>query len=106
MLLGFQPREGIDGSAALVARDLTAFGDLLSLMVASLLPRYRSATREAALGSHARDSAALLVIMGPLTRVAAACQEVSSAGQYRSVAEAAIALARVEGIATKLNTHQ
>lgn len=106
MLLGFQPRESIDGSTALVARDLTAFGDLLSLMVASLLPRYRAATREAALGNHARESAALLVTLGPLTRVAAACQEASSSGQYRSVAEAAIALARVEGIATQLNAHQ
>lgn len=102
MLLGFQPRESIDGSAALVARDLTAFGDLLSLMVASLLPRYRSATREATLGKHAQDSAALLVTIGPLTRVAAACQEASSAGQYRSVAEAATALARVEAIAWAL----
>lgn len=106
MLLGFQPRESIDGSAALVARDLVAFGDLLSLMVASLLPRYRSATRGATLGDPARESAALLVAMGPLTRVAAACQEASSAGQYRSVAEAAVALARVEAIATQLSAHQ
>jgi hypothetical protein len=103
MLLGFQPRGGAD-TVALVARDLDAFGDLLSSMVASLLPRYRLAAQRGISSSQVRESGLFTVIVGPLARVAARCQGVSSEHHYASAAEVASALERVETIAQKFIT--
>jgi hypothetical protein len=106
MILGFQPSGSTDQRAAVLARDLSALGDLLSLIVASLLPSYRAATRRGVFGSHGRDSGALIVTVRPLTRVAAGCHGGSSGGRYRTAAEVASALERVESIATKLSGEQ
>jgi hypothetical protein len=95
MLIGFQPRAASASCAALQARDLNALGDLLSRMIASLLPRYRFVTRTAASGCPARDGGTLLAILGVLTCISAGA---SVGGHYRSVAEAARALTQVESM--------
>lgn len=103
MILGFQPQGSTEAGTALVARDLDAFGDLLSLMVASLLPRYRSAKHRPAFEEHAHDSGPLIVLVGPLARVAARCQDPGTGRRYSSAAEVAAALEQVESIATHLS---
>jgi hypothetical protein len=105
MILGFQPHGSTETGLALVARDLNAFGDLLSLMVASLLPRYRSAKHKAAFDEHAHDSGPLIVLVGPLARVAARCQGPSAGRPYLNATEVAGALEQVESIATHLSAH-
>jgi eukaryotic-like serine/threonine-protein kinase len=101
MVLGFQPRGSTETGAALVARDLDAFGDLLSLMVASLLPRYGFAANRAACADQARENGLYMVIVGPLARIAARCQRSSSERHYVTAADVASALERVEAIAAR-----
>jgi hypothetical protein len=103
MLLGFQPHGSMDADPTLLARDLHAFGDLLSLMVASLVPRYRFAAHQPAFGEHAHDSGPLIVLVSPLARVAVRCQRPDSGRGYRSAAEVASALEQIESIATQLS---
>jgi len=104
MVLGFQPRGSAEAGADLVARDLDHFGDLLARMVASLLPRYRSAANRAAFGGdHARESGLLVVLAGPLARVAARCQASSTERYYATAADVASAIERVEAIAAKFS---
>ncbi|HKO90191.1 MAG TPA: hypothetical protein VJU61_03500 [Polyangiaceae bacterium] len=105
MLLGFQPGDSNEPSVDLVARDLEAFADLLSLMVASLLPLYRLAARRASL-EDAQESGSITVIAGPLARVAARCQGTTPGRRYRSAAELASVLERVEAIALRLSAQQ
>lgn len=102
MLLGFQPHGSTEADPALLARDLHAFGDLLSLMVASLVPRYRAAPCTA-FDDPTRDGGPLMVLVSPLARVAARCQRTDSGHRYRSAAEAAGALEQIESIATQLS---
>jgi hypothetical protein len=102
MLLGFQPHGSTETDPALPSRDLHAFGDLLSLMVASLVPRYRSATSKA-FGEHARDSGPLIVLVSPLARVAARCQQADAGRGYQSALEVARALEQIESIASQLS---
>jgi hypothetical protein len=102
MLLGFRPGAGAEPHADLVARDLEAFADLLSLMVASLLPLYRLAARRAGLDD-ARESGSITVIVGPLARVAARCQGTIPGRRYKSAADVAGVLERVEAIAMRLS---
>jgi hypothetical protein len=94
-LIGFQRRAGGESCAALQARDLNALSGLLSLIIASLLPRYRFLTRSAATGSPARDGGTLVAILEVLTCISAGA---GVGGHYRSVAEAARALAQVESM--------
>ncbi|MEO8185390.1 MAG: hypothetical protein ABI895_41810 [Deltaproteobacteria bacterium] len=103
MVLGFQPRGSTETGTALVARDLDAFGDLLSLMVASLLPRYGFAANRAACADQARENGLYMVIVGPLARIAARCQRSSSEHHYVTAADVASALERVEAIAAKFS---
>jgi hypothetical protein len=103
MVLGFPPRGSTETGADLVARDLDAFGDLLARMVASLLPRYRSAANRAGLGDHARESGLFVVLVGPLARVAARCQGSSTERYYATAADVASAIERVEAIAAKFS---
>lgn len=103
MVLGFQPRGSTEAGADLVARDLDAFGDLLARMVASLLPRYRSAANRAAFGDNARESGLFVVLAGPLARVAARCQGSSTERCYATAADVASAIERVEAIAAKFS---
>jgi hypothetical protein len=103
MLLGFQPHGSTETDPAPRARDLHAFGDLLSLMVASLVPRYRSAAYQAACDEHARNSGPLIVLVSPLARVAARCQRPDGGRRYRSAVEVAAALEQIESIASQLS---
>lgn len=104
MLLGFQPRGSTELGPDLVDRDLHAFGDLLSLMVASLVPRYRSAAHKLAFDGIARDGGPLLVLVSPLARVAARCQRSDDGRRrYGSAAEVAGALEQIESIAAQLS---
>jgi len=103
MLLGFQPHGSTEADPALLARDLHAFGDLLSLMVASLVPRYRSAAYKAAFDEYARDSGPLIVLVSPLARVAARCQRPDAGRRYRTALEVAGALEQIESIAIQLS---
>jgi len=105
MLLGFQPGESTHSHAELVARDLEAFADLLSLMVASLLPLYRLAARRTGLDD-AHEGGSITVIAGPLARVAARCQGTIPGRRYKSAADVAGVLERVEGIAMRLRAQQ
>ena len=102
MLIGFQPGADSKSCAALQARDLNALGDLLSLLIASLLPRYRFVTRTAASGCGARDGGTLVAILEVLTCISAGA---SVGGHYRSMAEAARALAQVESMLIDLSAH-
>jgi hypothetical protein len=102
MLLGFQPHGSTEADPALLARDLHAFGDLLSLMVASLVPRYRAAPCSA-FDEPMRDGGPLMVLVSPLARVAARCQRADSGLRYRSAVEAAAALEQIESIAIQLS---
>jgi hypothetical protein len=104
MLLGFQPRGSTEMGPDLVDRDLHAFGDLLSLMVSSLVPRYRSAAHKLAFDGIARDGGPLLVLVSPLARVAARCQRHDDGRRrYGSAAELAGALEQIESIAAQLS---
>jgi hypothetical protein len=103
MVLGFQPRGSTQADADLVARDLDAFGDLLSRMVGSLLPRYRLAANRAAFGEQARESGLFVVLVGPLARVAGRCRASSTERYYATAADVAGALERVEAIAAKFS---
>jgi hypothetical protein len=105
MILGFAPGQSADVNAELVARDLEAFADLLGLMVASLVPLYRLSARRANLDG-TRESGSITVIVGPLARVAARCQGTIPGRRYRSAADVANVLERVEGIATRLHAQQ
>jgi hypothetical protein len=101
MLLGFQPHGSTEADPELLARDLHAFGDLLSLMVASLVPRYR-ASPSSAFDEPTRDGGPLMVLVSPLARVAARCQRTDSGRRYRALTEVAAALEQIESIATQL----
>jgi len=103
MILGFQPPASTETGAARVARDLDALGDLLSLMVARLLPRYGLRAKRAACADPARENGRYRVIVGPLARVAARCQRSSSQHHYVTAAEVASALERVEAIAARFS---
>ncbi|MEY2934821.1 MAG: hypothetical protein RL033_5570 [Pseudomonadota bacterium] len=106
MLIGFQPASDRATPAALVARDLDAFGDLLSVMVSSLLPRYRFAADRASFAGRARESGLFTVIAGPLARVAARCQGTSTEHHYVNASEVVGAIERVEAIAAKFIAHE
>jgi serine/threonine protein kinase len=103
MILGFHAQHAQGSYATLVEQDLSGIGDLLSLLVASLLPRQQLENPTAPFGAGTGPQGVLGVMLKPLVRLAARCHGESTTRRYLRAAEIAGDLARVEAVTSRLS---